>query len=314
MTSALTGKRVFVAGHRGLLGSALVRRLAREDCALLTAGREELDLTDQPAVRAWIARERPDVVLIAAARVGGVLANRDHPADFLRDNLAIASNLIDAAHRADVPRLLFVGSSAVYPQHARQPIREEALLTGPLDPTHEAYAIAKIAGIKLVQAIRRQHGRDYVSVLPTNLYGPGDNFAEASSHVVPALIRKAHAAKLAGTDVTIWGSGTPLRELLHVDDCAEACLFLLEHYSDETPINLGSGEEIDVLDLSRMVCDIAGVTGAIVHDHTKPDGVARRRLDSSRLMALGWRPRVALRDGLAETYAWFLAHAGQARR
>lgn len=314
MSNSLAGKRVFVAGHRGLLGAALLRRLAREDCVSLTVGREELDLTDQPAVRAWLAYARPDIVLIAAARVGGVLANRDRPAEFLLDNLMIAANLIDAAHRADVARLLFVGSSAVYPQHAGQPIREEALLTGPLDPSHYGYAVAKLAGIALVQTMRRQYGRDYIAALPTNLYGPGDNFSESGSHVVPALIRKVAAAKRTGGGVTMWGTGTLRRELLHVDDCADACLFLLDRYSDAMPINLGSGDERSILELTRLLCEIAGVDGEIAHDPSKPDGVARRRLDGSRLAALGWRPRIMLRDGLAETYAWYLAHAADARR
>lgn len=314
MTGLLAGKRVFVAGHRGMLGAALVRRLAGEHCALLTIGREELDLTDQIAVRQWLARARPDVVLIAAASGGGVLAHRDRPAEFLHDNLMIAANLIDGAHRADVARLLFVGSSAVYPQHAAQPIAEEALLTGPLDPGHQGYAVAKIAGLTLVQTMRRQYGRDYLTVLPTNLYGPGADFSESGSHVVPALIRKVEAARRSGGGVTVWGTGTPLRELLHVDDCADACLFLLGHYSDAMPINLGSGDEVSILQLTRLICEIAGFDGEITHDLSKPDGVSRRRLDGSRLAALGWRPRVGLRDGLARTYAWYRANAADVRR
>lgn len=305
---ALAGKRVFVAGHRGMAGSAIVRRLAREDCARLTAPRAELDLMDQAATRAWFAAHRPDVVVVAAAKVGGILANDTQPADFLYDNLMIEANLVDAAHRNDTEKLLFLGSSCIYPKLAVQPMAEDALLTGALEPTNEWYAIAKIAGIKLAQAYRKQHGRDFISAMPTNLYGPGDNFSLTTSHVLPALIRKAHEAKLAGSEtMTIWGTGTPRREFLHVDDLADACVFLLQQYSGHDHVNIGCGEDIEILELNRLVNEIVGFEGEIVHDLSKPDGTPRKLLDTGRLTRLGWRPSIALRDGIAETYAWFLA-------
>lgn len=303
----LRGKKIWVAGHKGMVGSALVRRLDREECTILTAARAELDLLDPAAVRAWLAKERPDAVFLAAARVGGILANDQRPADFLYENMMIEANVIEAAHRAGVGKLCFLGSSCIYPRLAAQPIREESLLTGPLEPTNQYYAIAKIAGIKLAQAYRRQHGRDFISAMPTNLYGPGDNFDLASSHVAPALIRKAHEAKLAGaTSITIWGSGTPRREFLHVDDCADACVHLMKHYSDEAPINVGAGEDLTILELARLICEIVGFEGAIVCDPSKPDGTPRKLLAIDRLQALGWAPRIGLRDGIAGTYAWFL--------
>lgn len=305
----LSGKRIFVAGHRGMVGSAIVRRLECEPCEVLTAGREELNLLDQPAVFAWLAEHRPDAVVLAAAKVGGILANNDYPADFLYDNLAIAANVVEGAHRADIDRLLFLGSSCIYPKLAEQPIVEEALLTGPLEPTNEWYAIAKIAGIKLAQAYRRQHGRDYISAMPTNLYGPGDNFDLQSSHVLPALIRKAHEAKRAGADsITIWGTGTPRREFLHADDCADACVHLLKSYSGESHVNVGSGDDITIRDLTQLVCDAIGFEGEIVCDTSKPDGTPRKLMDSKRLNDAGWRPRIALKDGIATTYQWFLDH------
>lgn len=308
----LSGKRVFVAGHRGMVGSAIVRQLEQIDCEVLTASRAELDLINQAATRQWIAQQRPDAIVVAAAKVGGILANDTYPADFLFDNLAIASNVIEAAHRADVNRLLFLGSSCIYPKLADQPIVEEALLTGPLEATNEWYAVAKIAGIKLCQAYRRQHGRDYISAMPTNLYGPGDNFDLNSSHVLPALIRKAHEAKLSGAeDITIWGTGTPRREFLHADDCASACVYLLQNYSDAVHVNVGSGEDITIYDLARMVCDTVGFAGPIVKDETKPDGTPRKLMSADKLRGMGWAPRIALADGIASTYEWFLVNRAE---
>ncbi|QNO26740.1 GDP-L-fucose synthase [Sphingopyxis sp. OPL5] len=311
MTEAfsLAGKRVWVAGHRGMVGSALVRRLADENCEVLTAGRDTLDLLDQAAVRAWTARERPDAVFLAAAKVGGILANDSFPADFLYQNLVIETNIVDAAHRANVAKLCFLGSSCIYPKFAEQPIVEEALLTGPLEPTNEWYAIAKIAGIKLAQSYRRQYGADYISAMPTNLYGPGDNFDLNSSHVLPALIRKAHEAKESGAKtMTLWGSGTPMREFLHVDDCADACVFLMKRYSDAGHINVGSGTDIAIIDLARLVCQVVGADVEIVLDTDKPDGTPRKLMSNAKLAGMGWSPRIALRDGIASTYDWFLAH------
>jgi GDP-L-fucose synthase len=305
----LAGKRVFVAGHRGMVGSAIVRRLANEQCDLLTVGRDQLDLIDQAAVRAWFAHEKPDAVFLAAAKVGGILANDSFPADFLYDNLMIEANVIEAAFRANVGKLLFLGSSCIYPKLAAQPIREDALLTGPLEPTNEWYAVAKIAGIKLAQAYRRQHGRDFISAMPTNLYGPGDNFDLQSSHVLPALIRKAHEAKLAGAaSFTIWGSGTPRREFLHVDDLADACVFLMQRYSDDEHVNVGFGDDIAIIGLADLVAQIVGFEGTIERDVSKPDGTPRKLMDSSRLREMGWSPRIALADGIAASYRWFLEH------
>ena len=307
----LAGRRVFVAGHRGMVGSALVRRLAGEGCEVLTAPRAALDLIDQQAVRAWMERERPDVVIVAAARVGGILANDSFPADFLYDNLMIEANLIEAAFRTGADKLLFLGSSCIYPKFAPQPIHEDALLTGPLEPTNEWYAIAKIAGIKLCQAYRRQHGADFISAMPTNLYGPGDNFDLQSSHVLPALIRKAHEAKLAGAgSFEIWGSGTPRREFMHVDDLADACVFLLGHYSAADPVNVGSGSDIAIGDLAELVARVVGFAGTVTRDASKPDGTPRKLMDSSRLGALGWNARIGLEAGIADAYRHFLASAG----
>ena len=308
----LAGKRVYVAGHRGMVGSALVRRLAREGCHVLTATRAELDLTRQADVEAWMEKEKPDAVFLAAAKVGGILANDSFPADFLYDNLILEANIIHAAHTVGVEKLLFLGSSCIYPKFADQPIVEEALLTGALEPTNEWYAIAKIAGIKLCQAYRRQHGRDFISAMPTNLYGPGDNFDLASSHVMPALIRKAHEAKVARKpEITVWGTGTPRREFLHVDDCADACVHLMKTYSGDGHINVGSGEDITILDLTRLVCRIVGYDGAIVHDLTKPDGTPRKLMSADKLRALGWTPTIGLEDGVADAYRAFL-DSGQA--
>lgn len=305
----LTGKRIFVAGSRGMVGSALVRRLSQEPCEVLTASRDELDLSDQAATRDWIAHQAPDAVIVAAAKVGGILANESAPADFLFDNLIISANLIEASHRANVNRLLYLGSSCIYPKFADQPIVEEALLTGPLEATNQWYAVAKIAGIKLCQAFRQQHGRDYVSAMPTNLYGPGDNFDLFSSHVMPALIRKAHEAKVAGQDsISIWGTGTPRREFLHADDCADACIFLLQHYSADAHINVGSGEDLPIIELTQMICRIVGFQGNIVCDTAKPDGTPRKLMSNAKLAGLGWHPRISLEQGITSTYQWFLDH------
>ena len=299
----MAGKRVYVAGHRGMVGSAVVRRLAQENCTVLTATRAEADLVDQAAVRTWFAREKPEVVVIAAAKVGGILANDSFPAEFLYENLMIEANVIEAARQHGVEKLLFLGSSCIYPKFADQPIVEEALLTGPLEPTNEWYAVAKIAGIKLCQAYRRQYGCDYISAMPTNLYGPGDNFDLSSSHVMPALIRKAHEAKLAGAgSITIWGTGTPRREFLHVDDLADACVFLLKTYSDQGHVNVGSGTDIPIRDLAELVCEIVGFPGGIVCDTTKPDGTPRKLMSGDLIAGLGWQPKIALREGIGAVY------------
>lgn len=304
---SLSGKRLFVAGHRGMVGSGIVRRLASEGCEVLTASRSELNLLDQVAVRDWFAHHRPDAVFLAAAKVGGILANDTYPADFLYDNLMIEANVIEASFRNDVEKLLFLGSSCIYPKHADQPIVEEALLTGPLEPTNEWYAIAKIAGIKLAQAYRRQHGCDYISAMPTNLYGPGDNYDLKGSHVLPALLRKAHDAKQAGAaSFEIWGTGTPRREFLHVDDMADACVYLMKTYSDDPHVNVGSGSDIAIGELAELVAQVVGFEGSVVRDETKPDGTMRKLMDSSRLYATGWRPKVELRDGIEGAYRDFL--------
>ena len=306
----LAGKRIFVAGHRGMVGSAVVRRLAREGCEVLTAGRGQVDLLRQDQTERFLAEARPDAVVMAAARVGGILANDTYPADFLYQNLMIEANVTAAAHAAGVNRMLFLGSSCIYPKFAEQPIVEEALLTGPLEPTNEWYAVAKIAGIRLAQAYRRQYGRDYISAMPTNLYGPGDNFDLESSHVLPALIRKVHEAKLRGDRaVTVWGTGAPRREFLHADDCADALVFLLKTYSGDLHVNVGSGTDVTILELAQMICRIVGFTGAIEHDLTKPDGTPRKLMSAERLRALGWAPSIRLEDGITSTYRWFLENA-----
>jgi GDP-L-fucose synthase len=305
---SLTGKRVWVAGHRGMVGSALVRRLGGEACEVVTADRETLDLRRQADVEAWIAEVKPQAVFLAAARVGGILANASYPAEFLHDNLAIETNVIEAARRAGVEKLLFLGSSCIYPRDAPQPIDEDALLTGPLEPTNEWYAIAKIAGLKLAEAYRRQHGCDFISAMPTNLYGPNDNFDLASSHALPALMRKAHEATLNGDPtMTIWGTGEPRREFLHVDDCADALVFLMRHYSADGHINVGVGADVTISELTDLICDVVGYDGQIVRDETKPDGTFRKLMNSARMNALGWRAAISLRDGLKQTYDWFLA-------
>lgn len=306
----LDGKSIWVAGHRGMVGSAVVRRLGQENCRVVTAGRDEVHLLRQSEVEAFLAQARPDAIVLAAARVGGILANNSAPAQFLYENLMIEANVIEAAHRTDVQRLLFLGSSCIYPRLSPQPIEESALLNGPLEPTNEWYAVAKIAGLKLAQAYRRQHSRDYVSAMPTNLYGPGDNFDLYSSHVLPALIRKAHEAKLAGhPSLTIWGSGTPLREFLHVDDCADALVFLLRTYSEDEHINVGSGRDVSILDLARLVCDVVGFEGEIRTDPSKPDGTPRKLMSGEKLARLGWRPHISLRDGIFDAYCWYVSNA-----
>jgi len=303
----LCGKRVWVAGHRGLVGSALVRRLAGEAVELLTVGRERLDLRRQREVEEWMRHERPQAVFVAAAMVGGIQANDSRPASFLYDNLMIEANVVHAAKLAGVEKLLLLGSTCIYPKRAPQPIPEEALLTGPLEPTNQWYAVAKIAGIKLVEAYRRQYGCDFVSAQPTNLYGPGDNFDLATSHVLPALMRKAHEAKAGrAQSMTVWGSGAALREFLHVDDLADALVFLMENYSGGGPVNVGSGIEISIRNLARKIRRVVGFDGDLCFDAGKPDGTPRKLADSSKLHAMGWRHRIGLDEGLASTYAWFL--------
>lgn len=308
-TFDLAGKRVWVAGHKGMVGSALVRRLATENCETLTASHGDLDLARQADVEAWVADRRPDAVIIAAARVGGILANDSYPADFLYDNLAIETNVIHAAHKAGVAKLLFLGSSCIYPKLVPQPILESALLTGPLEPTNQWYAIAKIAGVMLCRAYRRQHGRDFISAMPTNLYGPGDNFDLTSSHVVPALIAKAHAAKAAGDGaLEVWGTGRVRREFLHVDDAADALVHLLKTYSGHEHVNVGTGEDVTIAELAELICRAVGFKGELRFDTAKPDGTPRKLLDVSRLGALGWAAKTPLKDGLPSTYEWFRAH------
>ncbi len=301
--------RVFVAGHRGLVGSAVWRHLAAQGFTnLLGRTSAELDLRDREPVQRFFGEERPAYVVLAAAKVGGILANATYPADFLSDNLRIQLNVLDAAAATGVTRLLFLGSSCIYPKLAPQPIHESALLTGPLEPTNDAYAIAKIAGVLHVQALRRQHGCSFVSAMPTNLYGPGDNFDLQTSHVLPAMIRRFDEAQAAGAPtVTLWGSGSPRREFLHVDDLARACLFLLERYDDPEPVNVGVGEDLTIRELAELVADVVGYEGTLEWDTTKPDGTPRKLLDVSRLAALGWAPRIGLREGITATYAWYRA-------
>jgi GDP-L-fucose synthase len=303
----LAGRRVWVAGHRGLVGGALVRRLASEDCEVLAAGRDVLDLRRQAEVERWMDANRPDTVIVAAATVGGILANDTRPADFLYDNLAIETNIVEASRRAGVAKLLFLGSSCIYPRLAPQPMHEDALLTGPLEPTNQWYAIAKISGIMLCRAYRRQHGLDYISAMPTNLYGPGDNFDLRSSHVIPALLAKAHAAKDKGEALPVWGSGTPRREFLHVDDLADALIFLLRHYSGEEHVNIGTGDDVTIRELAETVARIVGLPGGLRFDPSMPDGAPRKLLDVTRLFAMGWRPRIGLEQGLRQTYEWYVS-------
>ena len=302
--------KVYVAGHRGLVGSAIVRKLAERGYGnLLLRSRAELDLRVQAATLEFLRAEQPEWVFVAAAKVGGILANSTRPAEFIYENLIMAANLIHGAYTAGVKKLLFLGSSCIYPRLAPQPLREEYLLSGPLEPTNEWYAVAKIAGIKLCQAYNAQYGTDYISVMPTNLYGPGDNFDLTSSHVLPALIRKFDEAKLAGAPaVTVWGTGMPRREFLHVDDLADACVFLMEGYSGSEIVNIGTGEDLTIAELAELVRDVVGYRGRIAYDPSKPDGTPVKRLDVSRLAALGWRYRIELRAGIETTYAWYLAH------
>ena len=300
---SLTGKRIWVAGHRGMVGSAIVRRLEIEECEILTVPRSEADLRRQEEVERWMDKERPQVVFLAAARVGGILANSRFPAEFLYDNLALEANVIHAAYMIGVEKLVLLGSTCIYPKMAPQPIPEAALLTGPLEPTNEWYAIAKIAGVKLCQAYRRQYGCDFFAVQPTNLYGPGDNYDLDAGHVLPALLRKAHEAKLANAPfMTVWGSGSPLREFLHVDDLADAVVFLAKHYSDEQHINVGSGDEISIRDLANVICEVTAFEGRLVFDASKPDGTPRKLADASRLKALGWHRKIELREGIRSVY------------
>lgn len=307
--------RVYVAGHAGLAGSAIWRHLEAHGFTNLIGRRSaELDLRDRDQTARFFRAEKPDVVIVAAARVGGILANSTYPAEFLSDNLRIQTNVMDLAHEAGVERLLFLGSSCIYPKFAPQPIREDSLLTGPLEPTNDAYAIAKIAGVLHVQAMRREHGHHWISAMPTNLYGPGDNFSEKDSHVLPALVRRFHTAKVEGAPtVTLWGSGTPLREFLHVDDLASAALFLLENYDDPMPINVGTGQDLTIADLAALVAKTVGFEGEIVLDPSKPDGTPRKLLDVSRLTELGWQSRIDLPDGLASTYEWYVGHLAEVR-
>lgn len=304
----LTDKRVWVAGHGGMVGSALMRRLADEHCTLLIADRDALDLRDQSAVDRWVAAERPQAIFLAAARVGGIQANSSRPVDFLYDNLMIEANIIAAAHRAEVEKLCFLGSSCIYPRDAAQPIAEDSLLTGALEPTNQWYAIAKITGIMLAQAYRKQHGDDFISVMPTNLYGPGDNYDPQSSHVLPALIRKAHLVKTGQADtLPLWGTGEPRREFLHADDCADACVFLMKTYSEAGHVNVGTGEDIRLVELARLVCEIVGVDARITFDPSKPDGTPRKLLDVEKIRGLGWAPKIGLKDGIRRTYADLVA-------
>jgi len=300
--------KIYIAGHRGLVGSAIVKRLAKSGyCNLLTRVHSELDLTDPRAVLDFFKKERPDYVFLAAARVGGIHANNIYPADFIRDNLFIELSIIDAACRAGTKRLLFLGSSCIYPKMAPQPLKEEYLMTGPLEPTNSAYALAKIAGIEMCRAYNRQYGMQYLPVMPTNLYGPGDNFDLETSHVLPALIRKFHEAKSDGKKtVTIWGTGTPKREFLHVDDLADACVYLMEHYDGTELINIGSGTDVTIRELAEMVGRVVGFKGELVFDSNKPDGTPRKLLDVSRLNAIGWRAKTGLEEGIRKTYQWYL--------
>ena len=303
-------EKIFVAGHRGLVGRAIVRKLETDGFQnIVTRDRASLDLTNAPAVSAFFAEERPDVVVVAAAKVGGIKANNDLPVEFLLENLHVQNNVISASHKQSVRKLLFLGSSCIYPKHAPQPIPESALLTGALEPTNDAYAIAKIAGIRLCQAYASEYGENYICAMPTNLYGPHDNFDLLSSHVLPALLRKAHEARVSGArELVVWGSGNPRREFLHVDDMADACVFLLQNHDSPDIVNVGCSEDVSIRELAELICDVVGFRGELAFDATKPDGTPRKLLDVSKLNAMGWRPKISLRDGIAQTYDWFLNH------
>jgi GDP-L-fucose synthase len=312
MPFSLAGQRVFVAGHRGMVGSALVRRLERESCELLTAGRRQVDLRRQAETEAWFAQARPEAVFVAAATVGGILANDTRPGEFLYDNVTIAGNVIEASRRVGVKKLLFLGSSCIYPRLAPQPIPEEALLTGPLEPTNQWYGIAKIAGLMMCAAYRRQYGCDFISAQPTNLYGPNDNYDLKGSHVIPALLAKIHHAKVTGAaDVEIWGTGKPKREFLHVDDLADALVFLLQNYSGEQQVNIGWGKDVTIADLAKLIAEVVGFNGAFRFATDKPDGMPRKVLDVSRLTGMGWQPRIPLREGLRDAYRWYVEFAAE---
>jgi GDP-L-fucose synthase len=309
----LKGKRVFVAGHRGMVGAALVRRLAQEDVELQTAGRNEVDLRDQAAVLSWFAKRRPQAVFLAAAKVGGIVANNTLRAEFIYDNLMIATNVIHAAHLNGAEKLMFLGSSCIYPKLAPQPLREDSMLTGLLEPTNEPYAIAKIAGVKMVEAYRSQYGSNFINVMPTNLYGPGDNYHPEYSHVVAALIRRFHEAKLSGvSNVVVWGTGTPRREFLYVDDMADACVHLMKTYSDQELVNIGTGQDITIAEFARVVAAAVGYKGGISFDPSRPDGTPRKLLDVSRLAKLGWSARTSLEDGVRLAYQAYLSESKQA--
>lgn len=300
--------RIYVAGHRGLVGSAIVRNIESEGKhEWFGRTRNELDLLDRKAVFEFVANQKPDAVIIAAAKVGGILANNNYPVEFLSENLQIETNLIDACHKAGIEHVLFLGSSCIYPKLAPQPIKEEYLLTGPLEPTNEAYALAKISGLKLIESYRREYGRKWISAMPTNMYGPGDNFDPQNSHVLPALIRRFHEAKISGAaSVTCWGDGSPMREFLHADDLASACLFMLENYDGDVALNVGTGQDITIRELTEIIADVVGYRGEILWDTDKPNGTPRKLLDVSKLQGLGWEPRLGLREGIASTYAWYV--------
>lgn len=308
-TFSLSEKRVWVAGHRGMVGSALIRRLQSENCEILTVSRAELDLRRQEPVEEWLSTNKPDAIFLAAAKVGGIFANETYPAEFIHDNLSIEVNIIEAARKFSVSKVQFLGSVCIYPKLAPQPVKEEALLSGFLEPTNQWYAVAKIAGLKMAQAYRREYGCDFISAMPANLYGPGDNFNLARGHVLPALLRKAHEAKTAGLqEMGIWGSGKPRREFLHVDDCADALVYLMKNYSGEDHINVGAGEDITILDLTRTVCDTVGFKGLIRTDTSKPDGTPSRLMSNEKLISLGWQSKIGLKEGIADTYRWYLSN------
>lgn len=304
---SLAGKRIWVAGHRGMVGSALVRRLEREQCEILTVDRKALDLRRQAEVEAWLGSIRPDAIFVAAATVGGIHANATRPADFIFDNTTIATNIIHGAHLAKASKLMFLGAACIYPRLAPQPMSEDCLLQGPPEPTNEFYSVAKIAGVKLCQAYRKQHGCDFISVVPANLYGPGDRFDALSGHVIPGLMQRADEARTTGApELSVWGTGKALREFMHVDDCADALVFLMQHYSDSPLINVGTGIETSIGELAETMCRIVGYRGRLVFDTSKPDGMPRKGLDSSRVLKMGWRPGISLKEGLADTYGWFI--------